>query len=87
MPSASPGPGERRGEAASLAGVYLTVRLLGDELSESQFLHGGVGQNGRIRRLTAAFDHGRLEGRQKTPGRKKVILVLVDITMVRFITL
>lgn len=74
VPSASPG----RGEAARPRGVYLAVRLLGDELSESQLLHGGVGQNGRIWRLAAAFNHRRLEGSQKPAGKT---VTLVCITM------
>lgn len=44
---------------------YLTVRLLGDKLGESQLFHGSVSQNRRIWRLAAAFNHRRLEDRQE----------------------
>lgn len=49
----------------SLTCLYLTVRLLGDKLGESQLFHGSVSQNRRIGRLTAAFNHRRLEDRQE----------------------
>lgn len=38
--------------------IYLTMRFLGDKLSERQFFHGGISQYRRVRRLATPFYHG-----------------------------
>lgn len=53
---------------ASLVHLHLTVRFLGDKFGESEFFHGGISQDGRIRRLTATIHHGCLKNRQEPSG-------------------